>query len=74
MRSLALPAVAGLMALSGCVQAYRAPSTAALPSRWLTGSRSAGIAVAPTVPVAAAGDARARYVLSRCLLGGRIGR
>jgi hypothetical protein len=61
MRSLNVLAAAGaglLLAAVGC-QAYRAPS-AALPSRWLTGSRSAGIAVAPTVQVAAGADACAR--------------
>lgn len=59
MRSLVLAAATTVGLLAGSVQGYRAPS-AALPSRWLSGSRSAGIAVAPTVPVAAAGDARAR--------------
>lgn len=59
MRSLLLAAAATVGLWAGSVQGYRAPS-AALPSRWLTGSRSAGIAVAPTIPVAAGGDARAR--------------
>ncbi len=61
MRSLNVLAAAGLVGLLAAVgcHAYRAPA-GGVPSRWLTGSRSAGIAVAPTFQVAAAGDARAR--------------